>query len=149
MGGGGEVWWEDSGCVTEKLTRAPLTRAPSLCPSLPPHLLLAVNWQSIFFSPPLYTLLRRLFPLPSPVPLKRTLRFPSSPPPPSPTPGDENKWLSLISVMFLPKCNSRRYRPGHRGRQVRRLCSAGKKSSRSGGRLEKVSDYWCSSVCIS
>ena len=51
--GGGEVWWEDSGCVTEKLTRAPLTRAPSLCPSLPPHLLLAVNWQSIFFSPPL------------------------------------------------------------------------------------------------
>ena len=33
--GGGEVWWEDSGCVTEKLTRAPLTRAPSLCPSLP------------------------------------------------------------------------------------------------------------------
>lgn len=52
-GGGGKVWWEDSGCVTEKLTRAPLTRAPSLCPSLPPHLLLAVNWQSIFFSPPL------------------------------------------------------------------------------------------------
>ena len=51
-GGGGSLvggFW----LCNWKTHQGPPHQGPSLCPSLPPHLLLAVNWQSIFFSPPL------------------------------------------------------------------------------------------------